>query len=141
MNNRLSQDKAYDYLLSGKAVVTFHNTQPKKKSEDQFTYTVRKKWVYYNNEWIGAIRNDNTFFGTFSNPVRQPVTVFAWMWNAILKQKVPDTIHIYHSGSCGRCHRQLTDKLSLITGIGPECRKILGIPNPQITADDSTDNS
>ncbi len=34
---------------------------------------------------------------------------------------------VMHAGTCGRCGRKLTTPDSLETGIGPECRKILGI--------------
>ena len=58
------------------------------------------------------------------------VIVFKWCWGNILKQTIPDTLHILYDGICGKCHRRLTDAISLEIGIGPECRKVLGIPNP-----------
>jgi hypothetical protein len=30
-------------------------------------------------------------------------------------------------GYCGRCNRHLTDEVSRAEGIGPECRRILGV--------------
>lgn len=43
----------------------------------------------------------------------------------------PSVIRFMHSGSCGRCSRQLTVPESLITGIGPECaRRKAGLTKP-----------
>ena len=35
--------------------------------------------------------------------------------------------NVHHSGKCGRCGRKLTTPESIECGIGPECRKAMGI--------------
>jgi hypothetical protein len=138
MSNRIAQDKAYNYLLSGKATVTFHNTLTK----NQFTFTIKQKmagipkvpvgvWYVYNcSDYIGFIRGDMFIVeNTMKNSILRAdaIKAFRWCWNAILQQKIPNTMEILHEGTCGHCHRVLTDAVSLSVGIGPECRKKLGI--------------
>jgi hypothetical protein len=52
---------------------------------------------------------------------------FAWFWQHVVAQKqFPDTLEIWHSGSCGRCGRKLTVPSSISSGFGPECVKHIG---------------
>jgi len=144
MSNKITQDRAYNYLLSGKATVTFHNTL----TDGQFTFTIKQKmvgipktptgiWYVYNcSDYIGYIRGDLFIVDTKAPSTRdKAIIVFRWCWGNIIKQTIPDTLHILHDGTCGKCHRRLTDSLSLNLGIGPECRKALGIINPSTPAD------
>lgn len=38
-----------------------------------------------------------------------------------------EQLEVYHSGACGRCGRELTDPMSIQTGIGPTCREKMGV--------------
>lgn len=40
---------------------------------------------------------------------------------------LPDRVHILHHGKCSVCGRKLTDADSLMCGIGPTCRKRVGM--------------
>lgn len=39
---------------------------------------------------------------------------------------IPDNLHVYHEGKCGRCGRKLITPESIERGIGPECNKLNG---------------
>lgn len=39
---------------------------------------------------------------------------------------LPDNLHVYHEGRCGRCGRLLTTPESIERGLGPECYKYGG---------------
>jgi hypothetical protein len=41
--------------------------------------------------------------------------------------KFDNRAQIMHLGACGKCGRALTDPVSIEAGIGPECRKQLGL--------------
>ena len=57
-----------------------------------------------------------------------PVRVFRWAaWLAKWEQPLPAGYSLHHEGSCGRCGRTLTTPESVTSGIGPECRRILGL--------------
>lgn len=43
-------------------------------------------------------------------------------------RELPPPAAIYHEGRCGRCGRPLTVPESILTGFGPECAGLLGIP-------------
>lgn len=46
---------------------------------------------------------------------------------ASIKQGLPPYVHVLHNGRCSRCGRKLKDRESVIRGIGPECRKKVGV--------------
>lgn len=137
MNHRISQQRAYDFLLAGKAQFTLHNIKPRKKSEDQFTYTIKQKspgiwWVYTSTVYIGFLRGDvfvrkNQPEGQFAPHIEKSIEVFTWFWKALIAQRIPYNIHILNVGQCGYCGKKLTDAVSIEYGIGPQCRKKLGI--------------
>jgi len=137
----LDQKYAKDYMLAGRAMVTFHNTL----TGNQFTYLIKAKkdsdntwFVTHHNlkkTFLGSIYTGNNPEGNFSSGIDvpnevvlgNPMRVFGWMWDKIQKQAVPDYIEILRSDTCGHCGRSLTEALSLTIGIGPECRKKLDI--------------
>ncbi len=57
-----------------------------------------------------------------------PAKTFAWALKAIEgKVTVPAGYSIQHSGQCGKCLRELTDPVSIASGLGPICRDKLGL--------------
>lgn len=61
--------------------------------------------------------------------------VLARVWSGDHAAYEQHNYRVFHAGTCGRCGRLLTTPDSVETGIGPECRKILGImiDNPKPT--------
>jgi hypothetical protein len=136
---RIAQQDAKSYLLSGKAFVTVHNTQPRPGRPAQYQFVIRKKagvhpkglwYVYTGDVYLGFITYDRFNPDTSLRAEllqRQRLKAFVQVWEWITTQTLPDTIHLLHAGVCGHCGRKLTDAISIKTGIGPECRKKLGI--------------
>lgn len=54
--------------------------------------------------------------------------VFEWAMKLVYaNQPFPPGYTLKHANRCGRCGRMLTDPESITDGIGPECRKHMGI--------------
>lgn len=49
------------------------------------------------------------------------------IWVLKHSDNLPSVVHIYHHGKCSVCGRKLTDAKSLRCGVGPTCRKRVGI--------------
>lgn len=75
----------------------------------QVRTTAKSKW---NSETFGIKLLNRVLFKVFSND----------------SQSIIDAgFDVHHVGKCGRCLAPLTVPLSIETGFGPECRKILGM--------------
>jgi len=57
---------------------------------------------------------------------------FAWAWKAIVQDRLPDTLEIWHEGACGRCGRKLTVPASIASGFGPECAGKVGFTAEEV---------
>lgn len=129
---QISHDRAPDYILGGKAYVTFQNPQ----TGNRFTYKVIKHKVddiYF----VHVLTNSDVymFLGTIINygfrhskkskidRDNKSVIVFDYVFHHLGMGTLNSSIEIFHDGRCGKCGRQLTDPLSVETGLGPYCRK------------------
>lgn len=138
MENQLNIDSAIEFILAGKAFVTFNNT----KSGNRFTFKVKKDKkndsLFYvsvlngpNNAkdylYIGAIFNGN-FKITPKSRVSAEATsfkVFQYVFDSLKNKTLKEFIHVYHNGRCGRCGDMLTVPESIIRGLGPICAKLI----------------
>jgi hypothetical protein len=128
---QISHEKATDFILGGKAFVTFQNPQ----SGNRFTYKVVKHKVddiYF----VHVLTNPDVymFLGTIINygfrhskkskidRDAKSVIVFDYVFHHLGMGTLNSSIEIFHDGKCGRCGRQLTDPISVQTGLGPHCR-------------------
>lgn len=50
------------------------------------------------------------------------VRAFDWTWRALIQDRLPEQLAIWHEGRCGRCGRRLTVPSSVQSGFGPECQ-------------------
>jgi len=134
---------AKDYILAGKSEVGFYNAANKA----QFWFYVKKKnegiWYVYmgpdtreEDKYIGFIKphfsGDLRYYrphntDSWSPKRKEYSAAFEYGWFHITKKTVPDELLILHKGQCGYCGRELTDAESVIRGIGPVCRKKLGL--------------
>jgi len=75
--------------------------------------------------------NGGTFRETKGSKIRHDALswkVFDWLMKYVYaSHPLPNGYRLYHSGRCGRCGRQLTVPESIKAGIGPECRKAMGL--------------
>ena len=53
--------------------------------------------------------------------------VDALFWVLRHADNMPKRVHVLHNGRCSVCGRKLTDAESLMSGVGPTCRKRIGI--------------
>jgi hypothetical protein len=129
---QLSHDKAIDFILGGKAFVTFQNPV----TGNRFTYKVvkhRTDDIYFVHVltspdfylFLGTIRNFIYRRSTKSKINRDAKSsiVFDYVFLHLGIGSLGDRVEIFHDGRCGRCGRQLTDPISVETGLGPYCRK------------------
>ena len=136
-----------EFLRAGKAIFTVENAQGQhftfrvKTGKDKYArpgspdiffvglLTGRDNLKDYT--CIGRLMDDNTFQISRAAAVtgfKKPGEIFAWALKMVLNQKdLPAGYAIRHAGHCCRCARTLTEPESLTTGIGPECRKKMGL--------------
>lgn len=65
------------------------------------------------------------FEGSF--PLRLVNRILARVWTSDHNAYEQHGYQTHHEGKCGRCGRKLTVPQSILTGIGPECCKVMGI--------------
>lgn len=132
------------FIVGGNAILTLES----KRSGRWFTYRIKRakkddeKSPFFVSVLTG---NDNdtsyTYMGTiFDNEKLNfkltknskigdealSYKAFNFFFSLLLENKLHEEIAIYHRGICGRCGRILTVPESLITGLGPECRGLVG---------------
>ncbi len=129
----IKHSDALSFILAGKAIVTFLNTQ----SKNRFTFKVSKakEGDFY---FVSLLTSPETYqyIGTVSNGIfrlgkkskvsgdAQSVKVFDYVIKKLKSNTLPNFIEIWHEGKCGRCGRALTVPSSIESGLGPECIKM-----------------
>jgi len=123
-----------EFASAGKATLTIESRQ----SGARFTYRIKcpqDRGILFvsvlsgaDNEtaysYFGYIRRGVFFHGGqkakcgYEAP---SVRAFAWAWQRLMQDRIPDNIRIWHEGRCGRCGRKLTVPSSIASGLGPEC--------------------
>lgn len=133
-SGKLINSLALSYILGGKAVCTFLNTQTqnrftfkikKHKTDDVFFVSVLTSPDVY--QFVGSISDQNFKHSKKSkiSPDTQSVRVFDFVLSGLKSGRLPEIIEIWHHGLCGKCGRLLTVPKSIETGFGPECFKNL----------------
>jgi len=136
---------ARQYLRAGKATVTLVS----KTTGARFTYRVNVPTNRETGEpatdgtlmvsvltgpdntgdyqWLGRVSREIFWVGR-KNPkpgeIRKDAPcakAFAWAWQMLLRNEIPEQLEIWHEGRCGRCGRKLTVPTSVAQGFGPEC--------------------
>lgn len=145
---------ALAYMLAGKSEFTLHSTKVNK----DFYYKLTKKakldnneeYIYFLNikqgsEWVyaGVVwydNKDNTFKfakgakGTLDNN-NLNVKSLLFVLNKLYRKEEVQHCLVFHSGKCGVCGKKLTTPESILTGLGPQCAKRVGIPRVKIPKD------
>lgn len=124
---------ALSFILAGKAIVTFLNTQ----TDNRFTFEVKKAKkgnIYFVSvltspdvyQYIGTISDKSFRYGKKSkiSIESQSIKVFQFVFTKLNSNTLPLFIEVWHEGRCGRCGRQLTVPQSIEFGLGPECIKL-----------------
>jgi hypothetical protein len=128
-----------DFILAGNSITTVRN----ETTGNRYTYKITKSknaltpltwWVSVLNgtdnskdyRFMGFIK-DGSFTHSLKGGVGKEATSvkgFAWVWNKLVTNSVPEHFKFYHEGRCGRCGRKLTVPESIESGYGPECVKL-----------------
>lgn len=147
----LSNDKALPFLLAGKCEFTMVSG----KTGISFSYKLSKKesklettdYIYFLNimenkqsKYAGIIffdAKDNKFVfrkgkkGQLDNSDVKIKSIL-YVLNNLFNENYGLNVKIYHIGRCGRCGKKLTTPESILTGLGPECSKLCGIPRVKL---------
>ena len=129
-----------DYMLGGHAKVTIVS----KRTGARYTYDIKRKelddgrFLHFVSVLVGPDNSsDYQFLGTifggqprgFRHGAKSKIaqnapsaSAFAWSWVNLDS----DQIEVWHSGSCSRCGRVLTDPQSIARGLGPVCAERAG---------------
>ena len=130
---------AKPYILAGRA--TFHV----KTAKGLYHYKVNRKesrgdgglvWFIYaslnNEDWkyLGMITSNMRYMLTAKSEWAEadPIALaFGYLWKLAVNEEDSKLISVEHNGICSKCGRELSDEESVSLGIGPTCRKNLGI--------------
>lgn len=128
----LSPKNRAAFFYAGNAIITVVS----KRTGTRFTYGIkqsRSKEFYFVNvlrgtdntndyNYLGVIYTDGKFHRTAASKVSETApSMVAVKW--LVGHLESDQVSVYHAGRCGRCRRRLTVPESILTGLGPECRK------------------
>jgi hypothetical protein len=152
-DGKIEQDKALAFMLAGKSEFILHSTKTgddfkfkitkkesnKKDSEEEFVYFVN---ILHGSEstYAGHMRfNKNTnMFEYFKGqkgkiePKDLAIRSLIFVLNKLMRNEIVGNLEVYHTGKCGKCGKKLTTPESIVTGLGPQCSKYLGIPRIKV---------
>jgi hypothetical protein len=133
------------YTLAGNATITLSS----ERTGARYTYKIRRAeddagnpkdvWFvglltgpdnYVDYQYMGMLNDTAGFRLTAKSKYSAdsiPVRAFQFFWKHIAQDRMPPEMEIRHEGSCGRCGRKLTVPSSVDTGLGPECRALMGL--------------
>jgi hypothetical protein len=136
---------ARQFTLAGNATLTLQS----RKTSVHYTYRVRQAekdgepqalWFVQllagpNNDsdftYLGVIAgNDETFRLTKKSKMNEdskPVAAFNYYWKHLAAGHIAPHCTVRHENHCGRCGRKLTVPESIDSGLGPDCRAIMGL--------------
>lgn len=134
----LTATAAADFTLAGSARITLVS----KATGTRFTYRVRRcadDEVLYFVALLRGPENDTDYSylgtlraGAYRHGYRSKIgadapsaRAFAWFWQRVQDNRLPDSLEVWHEGYCGRCGRSLTVPESVARGLGPDCAGIV----------------
>lgn len=135
---QLKQDNALTFILAGKARFTlvenaqrftYKVAQPKDSDKIRFVSLLTGPDNWRNYTYFAYLRLENNSFTykrstkTRITPNAPSVQLFEKTLSHLRAKRPLPQVTIYHSGYCCKCGRLLTVPESIISGIGPECRK------------------
>lgn len=142
-----------EFILGGKADFTILQEGTDKTKEQQYKYRITipkdsepsNTQVWYvsaeldetnsgveldgkNLKYQGYLKRDLSFsIGARGIEDYNQKSINGLVWVLKHSNNLPSVVHIYHHGKCSVCGRKLTDAKSLRCGVGPTCRKRVGI--------------
>ena len=136
----------HDYIVSGNGVVTLQSA----KTGTRFTFQFRTPKARHEHDdrprpiFVSALYagDDDGYLGCLWPDTKgrlkyahgrkstvaataPSVKAIAWAVAHIEAGRLPNDLHAWHEGMCGRCGRSLIVPESIESGLGPRCRKAL----------------
>jgi len=132
--HKLNNSESLKFIFAGKSIVTFLNTE----TGNRFTFRVKQAKesnlffvsVLTSPEiytYIGTVVGGVYTHGKKSNISKEAtsVKVFSYVLSKLKTNTLPEVVEVWHEGRCGKCGKTLSVPLSILSGIGPECAKML----------------
>lgn len=142
-----------EFILGGKADFTILQDATRSTKEQQYKYKVTipkdstpdDTSVWYvsaeldksnsgvevdgkNLKYQGYLKRDLSFnVGAKGIEDYNQKSINGLIWVLKHSDNMPSAVHVYHHGKCSVCGRKLTDAISLRCGVGPTCRKRVGV--------------
>lgn len=147
----ISLDNALKFMLAGKSEFVMHST----KTNQDFTYRLTRKvskdddtkFIYFVNAKMGAFwqyaglmwydeESEQYKYAQGKNGKVEAsnltIKSLLFVINKLHRNEIPLHLEVFHTGTCGRCGKKLTTPESILTGLGPECCRKVGIPRVKI---------
>lgn len=119
-DNKPKCQMKYRVKNNGNSTCWFVSTE---LAEDNDLYTDGKNLVYQ-----GYLKRDLSFnVGAKGVEDFNKRAISGLIWVLNHADNLPSVVHVYHHGRCSKCGRKLTDADSLRCGLGPTCRKRIGL--------------
>lgn len=127
------------FALAGNATITLES----ENTNNRFTYSIKRCENREDLYFVKLLRGPNneedyTYIGYYIEgdkflPNKKYKEIPKETWPASMRairyffdkiDDLPEKLHVYHEGRCGRCGRKLTTPESIKLGFGPECMKL-----------------
>ena len=134
-NQILDPDKAKTFLKAGRAIITLqsevtgnHYTYRLTQSNDKRVIFVSVLTEGDRYQYAGLLDNCRIRITKRSKYLPDSIVIkaFNYFGDRLRINRIPKNLTVMHSGRCGRCGRSLTHPDSVHSGIGPECKKLIG---------------
>lgn len=144
-------NQALKFILAGNSEFVLYSTKTKGKfeyrmtrknsrdKEDSYIYFLNTKidgeYMYAGVIWFDEKTQEFKFGQGKNGRVdyrHLNIRSLLFVLNKLNSGGIPQYCEVFHTGTCGRCGRKLTTPESILTGLGPECSKKVGIPRVKI---------
>ena len=149
---KIELNQALKFMIAGKCEFILYSTKTKDKfyykltkkesrnSENEFIYFLNTKvdgeYVYAGVMWFDEKQGEFMFGQGAKGQVNGShlnIRSLLFVMNKLSSESELKFCEVYHVGTCGRCGKKLTTPESILTGLGPECCKKVGIPRVKIS--------